>query len=99
MKTLFKLLWLVLIAGLGGLAYALTANVLVLSGLLQADSVSTSFGVEMTHKAVLVWIACVAVGLAASFMRSKLRYILLLSPLYAPSLFALIYTLLNKTPV
>ena len=99
MKILFRLIWLVLIAGLGGLAYALCANILVLSGILQADSVATSFGVDMTNKAVMVWIVCVLLALAASFMQSKLRYILLLSPLYAPSLFAVIYTLINKTPV
>lgn len=99
MKILFKLIWLVVIAGLGGLAYALCANILVMSNVLNADAVSTSFGVEMTNKAVMVWIVCVLLALGACFMQSKLRYILLLSPLYAPSLFAVIYTLINKTPL
>jgi hypothetical protein len=89
-----------MIAALGGLAYALTANILVLSGTLQPDQVSTSFGVEMTSKAVMIWIVCVLLAITGSFMiASKWRYILVLSPIYAPSLFALIYTLINKTPV
>lgn len=94
--ALLKLLWVILIAGLGWLFYALCANLLVITGLLNADQVATSFGVEMTNKAMIVWLVCVPLSVWASFMQSKLRYILLFAPIYAPSLFALVYTLLAR---
>ena len=98
MTILLRLIWVVLIAGLGGLVYALTANILVMSGMLNADSVAAAFGFAMTQKAVLVWVGCVVLAVIASFMQGAFRYLLLLSPLYAPSIFAVIYTLLNQTP-
>lgn len=96
MKAVLKLLWVILIAGLGWLLYALTANILVASGLLNANDVTASFGVEMTHKAMIVWLVCLPLSVGASFMQSALRYILLFAPLYAPSVFALLYTLINR---
>lgn len=96
MNIILKLLWVVIIAGLGGLLYACMANVMVMSGLLSGDDVAAAFGVEMTQKAVLVWLVCVPLSIWASFMQSPLRFILLFAPLYAPSLFAVIYTLANK---
>lgn len=94
--ALLKLLWVVLIAGLGWILYAFCLNILIATGLLNANDAGTSFGYEMTHKAVIVWLICVPLSVWASFMQSKLRLILLFAPLYAPSLFAVIYTLLNR---
>lgn len=96
MSIVLKLLWVIIISGLGGLAYALAVNIMVMSGLLSGDGITTSFGVEMTQKAVMVWLVCVPLSIWASFMQSKMRYILLLMPLYMPSVFALFYTLMNK---
>ncbi len=96
MKAVLKLLWVVLIAGLGWLVYPLCANILVAAGFLSGDDVGTSFGVEMTHKAVMIWLICVPLSVWATFMQSRWRLILLFAPLYAPSVFAVIYTLLNR---
>lgn len=97
MSIVLKLLWVILIAAGGYMAYPVTANLLVVSGLLQSGAVATAFGAEMTSKAVLVWLACVPLSVWASFMHSRMRYILLLAPLYAPSLFAVVYVLLNRS--
>lgn len=97
MNIVFKGLIFLLIIGVGGLVYALSVNILVMSNLLQTEIFGAAFGVEMTRKAVFVWIVCTALALWASFMRRRWRYILLLSPIYAPSLFALTYVLLNKS--
>lgn len=93
MNILLRLLWVIIIAGLGGIFYAIVANALVVSGILSGDNIATSFGYQMTQKAVLLWLACVPLAVWAVFMQTKLRYILLLSPLYAPSLFAILYAL------
>lgn len=95
MKILLRLLWVVIIAALGWFGYALTANLLVVTGLVSSDTVAAQFGVEMTHKAMIVLLLSLPIAIGSVFMQSKLRYVLLFAPLYAPSLFALFYALAN----
>ncbi len=99
MKALLKLLQVFTIIGLGWLGYAFTANLLVSSGMLTADQVSTSFGVEMTHKAMLVWMIAIPLSVWSVFLKTPLRFVLFFAPLYGPSLFAVIYTLINRGEV
>lgn len=99
MNIAFRVLVFFLVIGIGGLAYALSVNLLMMSGLLQTDQVAASFGTEMTRKAVFIWIVCTGAAVWASFMQRRWRYILLLSPIYAPSGFAILYVLLNGSAV
>mgnify|MGYP000849759331 CR=1 FL=1 len=97
MKIIFKILWLIIISGLGGLIYAITANILVATGTLDATNVATAFGQDMTAKAAVVWMISILAAALSLLMTSKWRYVPLLAPLYAPALFAVIYVLMNKS--
>jgi hypothetical protein len=42
-----------------------------------------------------VWLGCLIPAFASIFFQGSWRYILYFSPLYAPSLFAVVYTLMQ----
>lgn len=94
MNWLIKILSLIIFALLGGIVFALTANILIATGAMQNVSAPESFGAVMTFKATIVWMVCVLVGIGSLFIKQKWRYVLTLAPLYMPSLFAVIYTLI-----
>ncbi len=93
MQMLFKIIILITLSLLGGLLYSFSANILIITNLLPAETVSSNFGYEMTSKAVFVWIVSVILGVISLFIEKKWRYFLLLCPLILPSLFALLYSL------
>lgn len=92
MQILFRLIILVTLSLLGGLAYAFSANLLIMANAIPTDEITNNFGYTMTQRAVFVWIVAVLLGIISIFIQQKWRYILLLCPLVAPSLFALLYT-------
>lgn len=96
MQILLKILILITISLLGGLVFALAVNVMIMTNIVDADSVQGGFGYLMTSKAVFIWIVSVVLGIVSLFIKQKWRYFLLFSPLYAPILFALLYTLSQR---
>ena len=93
MKRFVKLLILIFIILVGYFAFLLTANFLIMGDLIPAQDQAENFGYTMIQNSLLFWTGCIALGIVSIFIEKKWRYILTLSPLYGPSLFALIYTL------
>ena len=93
MQMLLKIIILITIALLGGLLFSVAVNVMVMTNIVNVDNVKGTFGYEMTSKAVLIWGGSVVLGIISLFIKEKWRYILLLSPIYAPIIFALLYAL------
>ena len=89
----YRFLFLVLFALLGGIAYALTVNVLIGANMFSNEQIEANFGYKMTQKAVYVWVSTTIAGILSVFFENKLRYVLLALPFIAPSAFALIYSL------
>lgn len=92
---LLRLLFLILIAGLGGLLYSLCVNLLIIGGLMPEGELAAGFGHILTQKAVMIWIGATLLGFGAIFLQARWRYLFFLAPLYAPSLFAVIYTMMQ----
>lgn len=79
----------------GIIAYAITFNVLVLAGLTPDPDTAADFGNVLTLRTVFVMMATIVAGFAGIFLQETLRWPLYLSPLYAPPLFAALYTILQ----
>lgn len=94
MDWLIKILSLIIFALLGGILFALVTNILIATGAMQNVISYETFGPDMAFKATIVWMVSVVVGFISLFIKQKWRYALTLAPLYMPSLFAVIYTLL-----
>lgn len=97
LKTFFIRLavLLVVIAG-GSFLYVLTFHGLVLAGLMPEKLGQQGFGYALTYRTSFVFMAAILAGIVSLFIRQSWRLVLLLSPLYAPCLFAIVFTLLNK---
>lgn len=96
MQNLFRFVVLIIIGLLGGLLFSFSVNIMIMTDILDVDNVRGGFGYEMTSKAVFVWVTAFVLGIISLFIKEKWRYILLLSPLYAPTVFALLYALSQK---
>lgn len=96
MKTFLKIAGIIIVILVGGMAFAAMFNILVATGMMNADTVQTGFGRELTQKAVMVWLGSVVLAGTSFFVNKWWRYILLLSPLYLPSGFAAIYVLMQQ---
>jgi len=94
MQPVFKIIGLILIALLGGLAYAVTVNLMIKFDILPVENLS-GFGEEMTQKAVMVWMGCVLLSIVSLFVEKWWRHIFAFSPLYGPSIFSIAYTLIQ----
>lgn len=92
-EWIIKLLSLVIFTLLGGIFVPVITNLVILSGGVDSSSLPENFGAIMMHKTVFVWLACILIGFASLFIKSKWRYVLTLSPLYMPSLFVIMYSL------
>lgn len=93
MQILLRIIVLVTVSLIGGLLYPVIVNIMILANVLPVDSVQESFGQEMTQKTVVVWMVSVLIGIGYIFLKSKLRFLFLASPLLMPSLFAMLYML------
>lgn len=80
----------------GILLYAVTANLLILMGLMPEALNGQGFGYALTAQTVYVAMGAVVVGIAGIFIRQKWRNALYLAPLYAPSVFAIVFTLIHR---
>lgn len=79
----------------GGIAYAIVFNLMVAAGVTPAPDSAVNYGQTLTLRTVFVLMASVLAGFAGMFVRGPLHWPLYLSPLYAPPLFALLYTILQ----
>lgn len=86
---------LIAIALAAGPLYALTLNLLILARQIPEDLIDKAYGNTLTMKCVYVWLVCLLAGFGSIFIKGSWRYILYFSPLYAPALFAVIYTLIQ----
>ncbi len=93
MDYVLKFIVLISLTLLGGLLFALTINLLIMSQAIPSESLNADFGREITHKAIYVWLGSIILGIVSIFIKQKWRYVLLISPLILPSLFAFIYSL------
>jgi hypothetical protein len=91
MQLFLRIIILITLSLLGGLIFSFAVNLMVITGIVNVDNVRSGFGYEMTEKAVFVWIASVIIGIISIFMKSRWRCLLLLCPLFAPSVFAFLY--------
>jgi len=89
----FKIFLIVLAAIVGWVLFPLTANLLIKADMFSEAAVNNNAVLDMTEKAVLVWLVCTGLSVASLFIKNNYRYFFLGLPVFAPSLFALIYSL------
>jgi hypothetical protein len=96
LKTFFlRFGGLIVIALAAGPLFAVTMNVMIYFQLFPESLVDKAFGNVLTMKAIYVWMGCLLAGFGSLFLKEQWRLILYFSPLFAPSIFAVIYTLLQ----
>ncbi len=91
----FRFTGLIVIALLAGPLYALTMNLLILANQIPQELIDKAYGSVLTRQCVFVWLFCLPVGFGSIFLKQNWRHALYLSPLYAPSAFAVIYTVIQ----
>ena len=75
--------------------FGFTVNMLVFFKLVPAEMVDKALGADIIRQSMYVWMASLPFGFASLFFQASWKYILYFSPLYAPSLFAIAYTVLH----
>lgn len=93
---LIRFAGLVVIAAAGSYLYAITFHALQGMGQIHVDMENKAFASILTIKTTYVWMASVIAGFISIFIKDNWRYVLYLSPLYAPPLFAAIFTLVQE---
>ena len=86
---------LIVIALAAGPLYALTMNLLIITKQIPEELIAKAYGNTLTLKCVYVWLVCLLAGFGSIFLKDSWRYILYFSPLYAPSVFSIIYTVIQ----
>ncbi len=92
---LLRIAGLVVASLLGGALYPVTVNILIYFQMMPPEQMGQAFGIVLTNKTVYVWLGANLLGIIALFIPQSWGKILYFSPLYAPSLFAVVYTLMN----
>ena len=92
-EFLIRFLGFVVIAVAAGPVFALTFNALVLFDMVPQEIRDTAFGHQLTFKSVMVWCGSLVLSFVGIFPKESWRYVLYFSPVYAPSLYAVIHTL------
>ncbi len=75
----------------GGFLYAITVNLMLFANIMP----EATDGEALTFKAATVWMVSICIGFIAIFIKPEWRWVFYLAPLYASSLFALIYTIIQ----
>lgn len=90
-----RFIGLVIVALAAGPLYAVTVHLLVLSGLIPENLMDKAYGSALMSKSAFIWMGALLLGFCSIFLKDSWRYILYFSPLYAPALFAVVYTALQ----
>lgn len=77
------------------LLYPLVVNMLVLFKAIPEELMDKAFSSVLIMKSYYVFLGSMLLGFISLFCKGNWRNILYFSPLYAPSVFAVIYTLLQ----
>ncbi len=88
-----RLAGLVVLFVAGIFLYALTVNLLIVINAMPVETTGEGFGILLTHRTIWVAMGMIPVGIAGIFIKQKWRTVLYTAPLYAPALFAIVYTL------
>lgn len=88
-----RFLGFVLIAVAALPVFALTVNALIYFDTVPVELRDTAYGSELIFRSVVVWCGCLVLGFAGIFPKETWRHVLYFSPLYAPSLYAIIHTI------
>jgi len=72
--------------------FAVTVNALIYFEMIPPELGEKGYGGDMTKIAMFVWMGCLVLGAIAIFVQQSWAKIFYFSPLYAPSLFAVVYT-------
>jgi|GEM_PF-4629288 len=91
--TVFKVVVLIISIAAGWILFPFIANLLIYMGLYPENAMDTNFGPEMIQKAVFIWFGSTIISIAYLFVKTNIRYFFLLLPVFAPSLFGIIYAL------
>jgi hypothetical protein len=97
-SLLIRLVVLALAAAGGMTLFSLAFHGLVMLQLVPDQINGVPAGTDITTHAAYAMMASIAIGVIGVFIRPNWRYVLLLAPLYGPTLFAIIYTLINQQP-
>ncbi len=92
---LLRLGGLIVLTLLGGALYAIIVNILIMMGLTPTGEGSEGFGKVMTMQSVYIYLGAIVAGFTGMFIKEDWRWVLYLCPLYAPSVFAIIYTVIH----
>lgn len=91
MDWIIKILGFIVIALIGFSLVPLMANLLTLLNIIDVEKIPDGFGNAMITRATYIWLGSVGLAIFSLFIVAKWRYILKLAPLYAPTIFIIIY--------
>lgn len=95
---LIRLAVLIVVIAAGSGLYAVTINILIAAGIMPDQLNGAGFAYALTMQASFVMMGSALAGLVSIFIRQNWRYALLLAPVYAPTIFAVIFTILHRAP-
>lgn len=99
-KTLLIRLGLLIVAVAAGMALlAVSINVMIFLQWLPEAINGIPAGYAILNKTSFVFMGAIVAGIVSIFLTANWRWVFLLAPLYAPTLFAIMYTLMNRAPV
>ncbi len=96
---LTRLALLVIMVAAGMMLLAVTVNGMILLQWLPDAINGIPAGRAILTKTSYVFMAAALAGIISIFLTPNWRWVLLLAPLYAPTLFAIVYTLMHRAPV
>lgn len=95
MNYLYRILSLVIISLIGWLLIPILFHLMIKFGLINAELAPEGFANAMMEKTVLAWLGSIALAIASIFIQAKWRTALLLCPIILPSIFSVIYTIIQ----
>lgn len=99
-KTLLIRLGLLIVAVAAGMALlAVSINFMVFLQWLPEAIDGIPAGYAILNKTSYIFMGAIFAGIISIFLAPNWRWVLLLAPLYAPTLFAITYTLMHRAPV
>lgn len=95
-KFLLSFAGFIVIGVTGGFLYAVLVNGMIYFKLMPESIGGQGFAYALTVLASRVWMGAIALSFISLFIKQNWRIVLYTAPLYAPSLFAIVYTVINQ---